>query len=368
MSKKRKRERESQMKIVVNKNLDEIYRTYSTVLYKICLRYASCEAEAEDILHDSFIRIYERLPQYKGTGSFEGWLKRVVVSVALNKLRTNRFTPKFHEDFDTINESNIQIHNESQPDENREKLLNAQLTHRDVLTCMQQLPTKAKAIFNLYVFEEKKHKEIAKELGITTSTSKTQLKRARFLLNELLLKHSEMKIKNLKKLSIFAIFIRKDNYAFIDGFVKKSINNAEISAPQIDMESIVNTSRNIGNATTGAANTGTYGNMLSQAGAHIKGNILAYSLSSVIATAVTVGVISMTEPKPESYNKIELIEPRTIQLNIIESDGNKIINEMQHYAPIKAAFDKKPIIEQNQTTVPDTVTQYERVRLIDTLK
>lgn len=355
------------MKIVVSQNLDEIYRTYSSVLYKISLRYASCEAEAEDILHDSFIRIYERLPQYKGEGSFEGWLKRVVVSVALNRLRTNRFTPRYHEDFDDINESDIQNTDDNQSDETKEKILNAGLTHEDVLACMQQLPTKARTIFNLYVFEEKKHKEIAKELGITASTSKTQLKRARLLLNDLLLKHSEMKVKDLKKLSVLAIFFPKDNYHFIDGFVKESVNKANISAPALDMESIMNAGKNVGGTSAGASGTGSSGNILSQIGAHIKGNLLTYSISSVIATAVTIGTVSIINSNSETYENIPFIEPRNIQFDVIESEESDILKQVDSFTPIKADFTEKPIKQHNQKAVPDTVTQYERVRVIDSL-
>lgn len=348
----------------MNQNLDEIYRTYSSVLYKICLRYANSKAEAEDILHDSFIRIYERLPQYKGAGSLEGWLKRVVVSVALNKLRTNRFTPKYHEDFDDINESKIEVDDGEKMSTDREKLLNAGLTHDDVLTCMQKLPVKARAVFNLYVFEEKKHKEIAKELGITSSTSKTQLKRARVLLNELLIKHTEMRMKDLKKLSVFAIFTGKGEYAHIDNFVKERINSAQITSPPMDMSTIMSEAGNVASSAT----TSIGSNLLTQIATHVKTHLITYTVSTAIMSAISVGTINWLSTEKQENQMIEYMLPRTNMLNFIEVDEDNIINDLDSFAPINTRAAKKPTEVQKLNSQPDTITYYERVRVIDSSK
>ena len=256
----------------VKKNLDEIYSAYAPELFKICLRYSNSKAEAEDLLHDSFIRIYERLTQYKGKGSFEGWLKRIVVSVALNKLRTNRFTPSHHESFDDIKEVDIEKESDDLPEE-RGLILDAGIDQNDVIECMQELPAKAKAVFNLYVFEKMKHKDIAKELEITTSTSKTQLKRARVLLHKQLLKRANMKMKNIKKISILAIFWPASKYSHVDGTVKSALDKGQVTPPAMDMNSIVSSANKLEEL---ALVSKSGGSIVSQVATHMKSNAVAY--------------------------------------------------------------------------------------------
>ncbi len=342
--------------IAVNYNLQEIYTDYAPVLFKICLRYSSSYAEAEDLLHDSFIRIFERLPQYKGKGSFEGWLKRIVVSVAINKLRTNRFTPDYHETFDDINEQEIEVDYENLSEE-RKLMLDAELSHEDVFKCLQELPVKARAVFNLYVFEKKKHKEIAEELEISSSTSKTQLKRARVLLHKQLMRYAEMKRKNIKKLSIFAFLLPGTRYSYVDKYVKGNIDKANVTPPPMDMTAIA------GKSAAGVNTISTSVNIINSALSHIKAHLITYTSAFVLGTSAITFML-LPEAEVASEKQIETINLRMHPvLNPIDLDSFIQVPVDQ--------FEKRPV--KVNTPIPtkesvDTVTIYEHVRVVDSLK
>ena len=154
---------------------NELYNRFAPVLYGICLRYASSHFEAQEMLQEGFIKVFSSLASFSSKGSFEGWIKRIVVNNALNYIRSNS-TKKLFADFkdteeiaDTATETD-----ESSPPPDTETMLHL----------IQQLPEGYRMIFNLYVFEDYTHKEIAETTGISESTSKTQLMRARNLLQK----------------------------------------------------------------------------------------------------------------------------------------------------------------------------------------
>lgn len=165
-----------------------LYNTYHSGLLGICLRYGKSKAEAEDILQMSMIRIFENIGSYSGKGSFEGWMKHIVVNMAIDNFRkNNKFY--YHHDIDEINDepyfaSDI-------PDN---------LEVKDILNTVQQLPTGYCMVFNLYAIEGYSHKEISKKLGISENTSKTQLLKARKSLRKKLLIlnkiPTQIKVKN----------------------------------------------------------------------------------------------------------------------------------------------------------------------------
>ncbi len=336
----------------MKQNIEKIYSEHAPELFKVCLRYTSSHAEAEDLLHDSFIRIIERLGQYKGRGSFEGWLKRVVVSVALNKLRTNKHTPAHYKSFDDINESDIEDNNVPLP-EAREKLLDAELTHEDVLSCLQNIPAKARVVFNLYVFEKKKHRQIAKELEISVNTSKTQLKRARVLLHKQLMSHADMK---LKKYSLFAFFVNTDEFSHVDSIVKGTFDKATVIPPKADISSMID-KVNLGQASVGT--TANIGSAITKVLTHVKSHVAAYTVTTAIVAGSAAFFIShQSEMKHET---IELINPRVHQ-NIIplnlDSFGEIPVNSYK-YKKINPNT-----VDQTETT--DTIRVYKEIRVIDT--
>ena len=157
----------------------ELYQKYSPVLYGICLRYSDCRETAEDILQDSFLKIYSSIGDYEGAGSFEGWMKRIAINTAItNYHQTSKH--KHHEDVDDY----AQTIASDEP--NFDSL---EFTHEELLGVVNALPDGYRMVFNMFAIEGFKHREIADMLGIDINTSKTQFMRARNIvakkLNEL---------------------------------------------------------------------------------------------------------------------------------------------------------------------------------------
>ncbi len=155
--------------------LDELYRRYAPKLFGICIRYGKNQQEAEDILHDGFIRILKYLKEFRHEGSFEGWLRRIMLNTAINYYKKNT---KYFADVDIGNVGDSDVFNNS--------VLDA-LSLNELLDVIKSLPDGYRLVFNLYVVEGYKHKEIAEILGISESTSKSQLMKARKALKKILL-------------------------------------------------------------------------------------------------------------------------------------------------------------------------------------
>ena len=149
----------------------DLYRMFSPKLFGVSLRYSRDRTEAEDTLHEAFVKIFDKISQYSGKGSFEGWMKRIVVNIALEKYRT-RYRLQTVEDI-TIYDSQSTI------DDIYEALSVAQL-----MEVIQALPPRYKMVFNMYAIDGYSHKEIADIMGINEGTSKSNLSRARKILQE----------------------------------------------------------------------------------------------------------------------------------------------------------------------------------------
>ena len=145
----------------------EIYKLFSSKLFAICLKYSRNHAEAQDILHDAFLVIFKKITQFKSKGSFEGWLKRIVINTALQRYRKKGVLEIVNEEL--IEDVKVEIDND---DVNIDFLLK----------CIQELPDRYRLVFNLYVLDGYSHKEIAKMLNITTGTTKSNLARGRMIL------------------------------------------------------------------------------------------------------------------------------------------------------------------------------------------
>lgn len=147
-----------------------LYEMFGPRLFAICHRYASSEQEAQDILQDGFIKIFEKIDLYKGEGSFEGWMRRIVVNTALDLLRKNKKL-RYQVDIDAISYSLSS--NDS---------VMSDLAAEELLRILQGIPVGYRTVFNLYAIEGYSHKEIAEQLEITISTSKSQFSRAKAVL------------------------------------------------------------------------------------------------------------------------------------------------------------------------------------------
>ncbi len=150
-----------------------LYRRHAPKLFAICLRYTDDDDEARDILQEGFVKVFQNLGNYKHEGSFEGWIRRIVVNTALEKFRS-RFSLYRVDDIDPENEP------EAYPDTEDYSGLEA----ADLLFMIRQLPPKYRMVFNLYAIEGYSHKEISRMMNISEGTSKSNLSRARNILQK----------------------------------------------------------------------------------------------------------------------------------------------------------------------------------------
>jgi len=160
--------------------LAEFYDTYSPVLLGICMRYTAIREDAEDVMHESLIRILKGLEKFNPqfSGSFEVWMRRIAVNTSLNFLREKMKAQRLN---------GWEIHdNNSYEDENQNESpgIPQQLEPEAVIRLVGELPYGYRTVLNLYVFENYSHKEIATELGISENTSKSQLSKARAFLRK----------------------------------------------------------------------------------------------------------------------------------------------------------------------------------------
>ncbi len=150
-----------------------LYRRHAARLYAVCLQYSGNDDEARDILQEGFIKIFENLIHYKHEGSFEGWMHRIVVNTALEKFRSKHNLYRV-DDIDLIPE----------PDAAPETEDYSGLEAVDLLDIIRELPPKYRMVFNLFAIEGYSHKEISQMVNISEGTSKSNLSRARIILQK----------------------------------------------------------------------------------------------------------------------------------------------------------------------------------------
>jgi RNA polymerase sigma-70 factor (ECF subfamily) len=146
----------------------EVYQVYSGKLFAVCLKYSPNYQEAQDNLQDGFITIFEKIEQFNHKGSFEGWMKRIIINSALQKYRQKNILTLVKDEIPDLIES-VEV--------NEEKI-----SMDFLLEKIQKLPDKYRMVFNLYILDGYSHKEISKELNISVGTSKSNLSRARQIL------------------------------------------------------------------------------------------------------------------------------------------------------------------------------------------
>ena len=152
-----------------------LYDRTARKMMGVCIRYFPDRADAEDVLQNAYIRVFNKIGQFKGEGSLEGWIRRIVVSTAIDQLRKNK-SKGFTE---TIDDLPADPSSEDRLPQDTELLLQA----------LQALPEGYRAVFNLFAMEGYAHAEIAEMLGISVGTSKSQLSHARNFLRKWLKNH-----------------------------------------------------------------------------------------------------------------------------------------------------------------------------------
>ncbi len=147
-----------------------LYQMYSAKMFGVCFRYCRNYDESKDILQEGFIKVFEKIHQFGNKGSFEGWVRRIIVNTALEKYRMQ------------IRTVQLDYLAEVRAEENEEIELNISLN--EMLALIQKLPDQYRLVFNMYAFENMTHKDIAQQLGISEGTSKSDLSRARAILQK----------------------------------------------------------------------------------------------------------------------------------------------------------------------------------------
>ena len=159
-----------------------LYDRYSRFLLGICLRYAADKAEAEDILQESFLKIFFNIKDFSGTGSFIGWLRKVTVNTAITHYHKN-LKYRYHVDIEEY------VSVETGVTSFEEDFF----TSEELYRVLNELPSGYRMVFNLYAIEGYKHKEIAEIMGIDTNTSKSQYSRAKAVIRDKLEKLGKLK-------------------------------------------------------------------------------------------------------------------------------------------------------------------------------
>lgn len=157
-----------------------LYKTLASRMLGVCMRYAKDHFEGEDILQTGFVKVFQKVNEFRGDGSFEGWIRRIMVNTAIEFYRKNQRMMNLVDLDEVYDAPQVTFDMDG-------------LEVRDLLKLIQQLSAGYKLVFNLYAIEGYSHKEIAKQLGITEGASKSQLSRARAILKEKLRKLEESK-------------------------------------------------------------------------------------------------------------------------------------------------------------------------------
>ena len=152
----------------------QLYAQFSARMMGLCLRYSSCQADAEDVMQEAFIQVFRKIDTYKGKGPLGGWIRRIMINVALQNYRKTKHLRLTVE------------HDEAGVEPEVAENVFSQLAAQELLKLIQQLPEGYRMVFNLYAVEGYTHPEIAKELNISVGTSKSQFSRSRSLLRKLI--------------------------------------------------------------------------------------------------------------------------------------------------------------------------------------
>jgi RNA polymerase sigma-70 factor (ECF subfamily) len=176
------------------KAFSELFKTYAPVMLGVCMRYCKNRIDAEDVMQDGFIKVFSQIHKFRNEGSFEGWIKRIMIHAAIDNYQSN-LKRAFHEEASELTRTAELVENPGQDDDLPDEM---NIPHHKLMEIIQELPDGYRMVFNLYAIENFNHKEIASLLGITENTSKTQLLKARKALRkkiEALLQHQINRVK-----------------------------------------------------------------------------------------------------------------------------------------------------------------------------
>ena len=157
---------------------ESVYNLLAGKMFAVCLRYCSNYEDARDLLHDGFVTVFTKIGQFQHGGSFEGWVRRIFVNHAMERYRNDVKLLTV----DSMDENSL--HFAADEDEEVDEWRAYQLTEAELLAMVEELPPQYKVVFNLYVIEGFSHRDIAEKLGISESASRSNLLRARGILQK----------------------------------------------------------------------------------------------------------------------------------------------------------------------------------------
>ena len=160
-----------------------LYKQFAAKMLGVCMRYATDRMEAEDMLQNGFIRVFQKMNDYRGEGSFEGWVRRIMVHSSIEYYRKHHKMMQVV-DMDEVGEPSV------------DPVAMANLDAKDLIALIQQLAPGYRMVFNLYAIEGFSHREIGEIMSISEGASKSQLSRARAILKEQVLKTSNKSYEN----------------------------------------------------------------------------------------------------------------------------------------------------------------------------
>jgi RNA polymerase sigma factor (sigma-70 family) len=152
----------------------ELYSKYSPKMLAVCYRFARNREDAEDMLQEGFIRVFTQIHQFQSKGSFEGWIRRIIVHTCINHLKKHK---KFNDSVDITQAHTLQVREDSVP-----SIIQA----KQVIECIRMLPIGYRTVLNLFAIDGYNHREIATMLDIEESTSRSQYTRAKAMLEQIL--------------------------------------------------------------------------------------------------------------------------------------------------------------------------------------
>lgn len=157
----------------------ELFERFSPKMYGYCLRYSSNTADAQDVLQEGFIKVFEKIGTLKNPDQLEGWMSRVFINLAISRFRKNKIAPNM------LSTDDVDVADDAPMEEIEE------LSPAEVLLKMQELPELYRTVLNLYAIDGHSHREISQMLDITETNSKSILSRSRKMLRELISKKSQ---------------------------------------------------------------------------------------------------------------------------------------------------------------------------------
>lgn len=313
-----------------------VFQKEAPKLKGLCRRYVADAAIADDLVQETFITAIEKIELYKGTGSFEGWIRRIAINKALQYIKEHQ---NKYLSLDTMRDAaNEQQESVFSPNKFRRAIEQASYSIDELLLVLDNLPLHHKTVFNLYVLDGYKHHEIAEMLNISTGTSKSHLSRARKKAQELLYEHAKQETtgdRRKRRGFVFLLFAPRS----IDRIFQKGFKAYQLHPESFNF-SATNSSLIKGGFTIGKALI--CGVIVSTS---ITGALVFHKANKKEPLALTNSTIIVEQP-----NVTAIVSTDSIKCDSIV-EGTK---EMEK-AEIKNAQPKTPVVIRKKIIVHDTI-------------